>query len=833
MVHASSSVGRLVPLAGLGAILMCLWPASGFANSTQPSGAELERALERLGVVGNVLYVAAHPDDENTRLLAYFANEKLLRTGYLSLTRGEGGQNLIGAEQAPLLGVIRTQELLAARAIDAAEQFFTRARDFGYSKTLKETLAIWGRDEVLADMVWVIRRFHPDVIVTRFSPADHETHGHHTASADLAVAAFRAAADPQFHPEQLKYVTPWQARRVVWNDGRWDPKAGEDVSGLASLDAGGYNPVLGKSYGEIAAASRSMHKSQGFGAAPSRGVRLEYFKLLDGEPMKHSPLDGVDASWARVPHAEALMAAIKRAREQFRVSAPQAILPRLYEVAAALDALPDNPYRAQKRAELDEVIAACAGLFTEAYAKQPSSVPGGELAVTAVAINRSPASLKLREVRFAQGAPLPVNKPLIANEPMQLGRGITLPSEIEYANPYWLIDPPAGGLFTARDRSLIGLPEQPSPLEVEWVIAAGDRTLTIKRPIQYKWTDPVAGERRRAVEVLPPLTLHPAAPLLMFPDAHARELKVTVTAGLAAVAGNVQLELPSGWHAEPASRPFSLTPGAVAEVGFTVRPPAAAASGSLRAVAEVDGKRVARDVLRIEYPHIPIQTLTPEASVKLVRFDFQRKGTRIGYIPGAGDEVPQALRQVGYEVTPLSNEALAQQPLDHFDAIVVGVRAFNTNARLPAYHQRLMAYVAGGGTLLVQYNTKNWISNVPAEIGPYPFSIAWDRVTDETAPVTMAPHALLRGPNSISAHDFEGWVQERGLYFAESWDPRYETPLTMNDPGEAPKKGSLLIAHYQKGVFIYTGLAFFRQLPAGVPGAFRLFANLIAHAGKR
>jgi LmbE family N-acetylglucosaminyl deacetylase len=814
-----------------GIVVLAPFAALSAQPPRQPNAAELARAIDRLSVVGNVLYVAAHPDDENTRLLGWLANEKLARTAYLSLTRGDGGQNLIGSEQGPLLGLIRTQELLAARRVDGAEQYFTRARDFGYSKTPDETLAIWGRAEVLADVVWAIRRFKPDVIITRFSPKSVDTHGHHTASALLAEEAFHAAADPAFHPEQVKEVGVWQAKRIVWNKGVWNANPGEDLSAFLKLDVGAFNPALGVSYGELAATSRSMHKSQGFGAASTRGPSPEYFQVLAGDPMTHGLFDGVDQSWSRVRGAEKLRELFARARAQYRPEAPESAIPALLGAQAALDALPVNPWKAEKQHELGDVIAACAGLYVEATAADFSAAPGTELKVAVSAINRSGAQLALKEVRLPGGVVARLDQPL-GHEPFLLERAVTVPPETPFSNPYWLAEAPEPGLYRAPDPALIGLPEQPPALTVELVLRAGDRTLTVTRAVAYKWTDPVAGERWRPLEIVPAVMVNPATPVLMFPDAQPHALKVLLKAGVAKAKGVLAPELPAGWKAEPPSLPFALEDkGAEEELSFQVRPPAAPGSGKLRLVASVGEQKLARGVHRIEYGHIPIQTLFPEAEVKLVRFDLKKTKKRIGYIAGAGDEVAAALRQVGYEVTLLSDEALRNSPMTMYDAIVVGVRAYNTNIRLPYYKKRLMDYIKSGGTMVVQYNTTNRWSKPLPEIGPYPFEISQERVTDENAAITREPqdHPLLTRPNRILDEDFTGWIQERGLYFAGKWAKEYETPLSMHDPGEPARKGGVLVARYGKGAFIYTGLAFFRQLPAGVPGAYKIFANMISY----
>jgi LmbE family N-acetylglucosaminyl deacetylase len=820
-------------------VIVLAGTASAHAVSpNQPDSAHLLRAIERLSVLGRVLYVAAHPDDENTRLLAWLEDNQRVHAGYLSLTRGEGGQNLIGSEQAPLLGVIRTQELLAARGIDGAEQLFGLERDFGYSKTAEETLNIWGKDDALGDLVWAIRRFEPDVIITRFSPEDNETHGHHTASAILAVQAFHAAADPKAYPDQLRWVKPWQADRVIWNKGIFGPAKAGATDGFLAVDVGGFDPVLGQSPGEVAARSRSMHKSQGFGASPQRGPAMEYFKLLAGEPMTSSILDGVDLTWGRVADSKKLRAILSHVRAKFDVEHPAASVPALLEALEALESLPDSIWKTEKTAELAAVIAACSGVYVDATALEPTAVPGGEVKLTLTALNRSRVGWKLHSVKLL-GAETVLDKPMEENHVVTSERSAMLPHGTLSSNPYWLEEEPGPGRWKVRDINFVGMPEQPPVLEAELVFSVGTRRISLKRPVTYVWNDPVAGERRRPLEVLPPATLNPAESNLMFPDATPRNLTIVVRASRNSVAGTVTPQPPQGFQIEPSSLPFKLgEAGTEQTLTFRVKPPdlapgeSSTATGILKLQGSLQGGgSLDRSLVRIDYPHIPTQTLTPLAQVKLVRFNMRRAFKRVGYIPGAGDEVPAALRQVGYDVTTLSDAALANEALDSFDAIVVGVRAFNTNESLPRFHQRLMDYVSGGGTLIAQYNTQNRISRITGQIGPWPFNISQDRVTDERASVdALDPqNPILHVPNWITDADFKDWVQERGLYFADTWDEHYKPVFSLHDPGESAKKGALLIGAYGKGRFVYTGLAFFRQLPAGVPGAYRLFANLLAH----
>jgi LmbE family N-acetylglucosaminyl deacetylase len=837
----------------------CIFMASRLAPAAgppaQPNAAQIALGLRKLGVAGSVLYVAAHPDDENTALLAYLANGAQVRTAYLSLTRGDGGQNLVGSEQGPALGLIRTQELLAARRIDGAEQFFTRARDFGFSKSPEETLRIWGKDEVLADVVAVIRKFRPDVIVTRFSPGPAETHGHHTASAMLALAAFRAAADPKFHPEQLTAgVTAWQARRIFWNRSSFFVKPTDDLSGDVKLDVDDYNPLLGESYGEMAADGRSMHKSQGFGVARNRAPIVEYFHLLDsadpGESKATKPLGGIlagiDVTLKRFPGTARLRGLVARAITGFDPAGPVKSVPVLCAVDAALDQIPDAGWRAEKRREVRDLVLACAGLFIDATAADFRAAPGTPIELTATAVDRSSVAVTLDEVRLpfepaARAVKQALDRPKSdggAAKGFELKAAVTLPADLSPTTPYWLETPPDAGLYHA-DPALIGLPERASPVEVTFGFTIGGRRFTVSRAVSYKWTDPVMGERYRPFEVTPAVSVRPETSVLMFPRGTAQTLRVHLVAGVASATGRLRVEVPSGWTVDVPAPRFALgAVGSETVLPLNFFPNASAgphpAPVVAHIVAEVGEARLARGVVRIEHPHIPTQTYLAGTDVRLVPMDFAIGEKRIGYIPGPGDEVPASLRQVGYEVTILNEEALAgaAPALAHVDTIVIGVRAFNTVEwlRSERVHVLLMSYVHNGGTLVLQYNTNNRLAPLAAELGPWPFEIGQKRVTDETAAVTFTAgaHPALTTPNPIGPADFEGWVQERGLYFADKWDSRYETPLSMHDPGEPAQVGSLLWARYGQGTFVYTGLAFFRQLPAGVPGAYRLFANLLA-----
>jgi LmbE family N-acetylglucosaminyl deacetylase len=824
------------------AVVAAILGVAGTANSADAppllspetmNAGEIQLALQKLNVLGRVLYIAAHPDDENTNLMAFWANGSLYDAAYLSVTRGDGGQNLIGPELGERLGVIRTEELLDARRIDHARQFFTRAIDFGFSKTADETMHIWDHDKILADVVWVVRNFRPDVIVTRFSPEDEKTHGHHTASAILAREAFSAAADPNRFPEQLAFVKPWQATRLVWNTSPFfftNRNLPFDPTGLTVLEAGGYNPLLGKAYTEIAAASVSMHKSQGVGRPPLRGARKEYFKPLEGRPMTSSLFEGVDTSWSRVANSESVAAEIRQIISKFNPADPAASVPELLKLRQAMSGIQDESWIAEKKAQLDKIIAACLGLHVEASTATEAFTPGQTATIKLEAINRSNIPVTLQEVRFPNtGDSNKIDAALPSNELVTKDLSSRIPDDAPYSQPYWLRKPEALGTFAVDDQKLIGLPENSPALPVEIVLQVSGQELRYLVDTKYRTVDPVAGEVRNPVVISPPAFVNVGNSVFVFPTNDAKPVSVRVTAATGPVKGELKLAAPQGWEISPASIPVDLKAADAEMVAtFSVKPPNQTGEGTLRAIVSIDGRDYSLERVRISYPHIGVQTLMPPAQAKLVRADIRKKGERIGYIPGAGDDVPESLRQIGYSVKMLSEPEITAKNLAQFSAVVLGIRASNTQDRISNWLPELFAYVKEGGVAVAQYNTLADLKT--NQLGPYPLEISRDRVTDENAQVrVLAPNnPLMNIPNKITPKDFDGWVQERGLYFPNKWDPAWTPILSCNDPKEKPLDGGLLVAKSGKGFFVYTTYSWFRQLPAGVPGAYRLFANMLS-----
>ena len=785
----------------------------------------IEQELKKLPVLGSVLYVAAHPDDENTRLLAYLAQEKHYRTGYLSLTRGDGGQNLIGNEQGELLGLIRTQELLAARRVDGAEQFFTRAKDFGFSKGPEETLKIWDKEKVLGDVVWVIRKFRPDVIICRFPTTGEGGHGHHTASAILAQEAFAAAADPKRFPEQLKYVQPWQAKRLLWNTFNF---GGNDTTrpDQFKIDVGVYNTLLGKGYGEIAANSRSNHKSQGFGTAKQRGQSYEFFKTILGDAPHTDLMDGINTTWKRVAGGDAINIRVNDLLKTFNSAEPTKSLPLLMDIYASVQKLTDVYWKTQKIKELNLMIPACAGLWLESYALSPTYALGDSISILNQVINRSGSNIKLVGIE-AGDQKSTFSTLLPANQTISLD---SKTDAKKITQPYWLDGAQIHESYPVANQELVGYPENPDPGTVNWQFIIYGHLLSLQRQLMYKYVSPVRGEVYQPLEITPPVTANLDQQVYIFSNNQPKQMVVKLKS-FTNSSGSVSLKAPAGWKITPANASF--TGKKLGDEWTAVFSVTSSANGknetdTIQAVTQVNGKTFTQGIHQIIYDHIPNITYFPPAQAKLVKVDLKVSGKRIGYLPGAGDLVPEALRQVGYQVSILSENEILNGNLANFDAIIIGVRAFNINSRLMVEEPKLLEYVKNGGNLLVQYNTNaNLVTN---QIGPYPFRIVNVRVTDENAPVSLLnPNdPVLNYPNKITSQDFKGWIQERGIYFATDIDPKYRTVLAMNDPNEQPNKGALLVADYGKGRFVYTSLVFFRELPAGVPGAYRLFINLIS-----
>jgi LmbE family N-acetylglucosaminyl deacetylase len=794
------------------------------------SSADILQQIKKLEVFGSVLYVAAHPDDENTRLLGYLANERKFRTGYLSLTRGDGGQNLIGDEQGIDLGLIRTQELLSARRVDGAEQFFTRAFDFGYSKNPEEAMKIWEHDKILADVVWTIRKFKPDVIITRFPTTGEGGHGHHTASAILAGEAYDAAADATKFPEQLKYVTTWQAKRLLWNTFNFGGNSTQREDQF-KIDCGVYNPILGKSYGEIAAESRSRHKSQGFGVPAQRGKNIEYFATIKGEKPVNDLMDRVDSSVYKTAEAKEYFSLVNDVIKGYDFSAPKNSINKLQSLEGV--AAQFSFVHSSKKTLIQNIIASCAGVFMEVTAINQLNVIGDSMKLKFSFINRTGVNIENVLVKY-DGRNFVLDS-LKKNESKEVLTTLKVDKERSVTQPYFLEKPMNIGTYNA-DLEDIGKPQN-DLLSANFSMQINGNNYSFNIPIMYKYTDPVKGELYEPVQIVSPVFINAFPNLLIFSTDKKNEKKTVQYTIQSNIVLNEKVKFYSTINKESKlifDSTLFISKTAKGNIANTlngndfVNNSTTSVGGELTAASMFEHQYTS--LKKISYDHIPDIFYNYQDRIKVLKIDLKTAGSKAGYIVGAGDKVPQALEQMGYTVTMLTEKDIIASNLKQFDVIITGVRAYNVHAWLSNVHPILMQYVKDGGVLLTQYNTNNQLGPVKASMSPYPFTISRNRITDETAAVNflLPTHPALNFPNKITEKDFDGWIQERSIYNAEKIDSSYKRILSMKDPGEAAQDGSLIVVDYGKGKYVYTGLVFFRELPAGVGGAYRLFANLIA-----
>lgn len=802
----------------------------------KPNTSEIYEAIKKLNFLGSVLYLAAHPDDENTRLISYMSNQVKARTAYLSLTRGDGGQNLIGPEIGELLGVIRTQELLTARQIDGGEQLFTRANDFGYSKHPDETLEIWNKEEVLSDVVLAIRQFQPDIIINRF---DHRspgsTHGHHTSSAMLSIEAFDISNNKSAYPNQLKTTSLWQPKRLFFNTSWWFYGSQEkfekaDKSSLLELDLGVFYPLNGLSNNEIAALSRSQHKSQGFGNTGTRGSEMEYIELVKGQmPKDESNLfEGIDTTWNRVKGGEAIGQIMQQVEANYDFTNPSTSIPKLVEAYQLIKNLENTHWRTYKTKEIKNIIYACAGLYLEATSATSQATPGETVKLNIETINRSTYPIKLETIS-CNNTTITKQLALTENNGFDFHEILEIPRNQKPTTPYWLTEKGTLGMYQVSEDSLRGKPETPRVFKVSFKLIFDKTPITFTKPVIYKTNDPVKGEVYKPFEIIPEASVKISEKVIIFENSQAKDIPVIVKAGRDKLQGTLSLNYPKEWNVSPEKQEVQIANnGEENTFVFRVTPPENQHEGLLIPVMTVNGKNYSKELIEIDYDHIPYQTVLLPSETKIVRLDIQKKGENIGYIVGAGDVVPESLKQIGYKVTLLKPEDINPETLSRFDAVVVGIRAYNTLETLKFKQQQLFDFVSNGGNMIVQYNTNHQLK-VDA-LAPYKLELSKDRVTDEHSEVKFLEpkHPLLNSPNKITQEDFKGWTQERGLYFPDKWSKEFTPILSMHDKGESAKKGSLLVAKYGKGYYIYTGLSFFREFPAGVPGAYRLFANMLS-----
>ncbi|WP_223605549.1 PIG-L family deacetylase [Chryseobacterium sp. OSA05B] len=811
------------------------------AQQVRPSkSSEIYRELKTLKQLPKVLYLAAHPDDENTGLLSWLINDQNVETGYLSLTRGDGGQNLLGTEQGASLGLIRTHELLEARKLDGAQQFFTRAIDFGFSKNTTDTFKQWDEDSIIADVVWVIRKFRPDVIICRFPPTAAAGHGQHAASAVVAEKAFKLAGDKTAFPDQLKYVNVWQPKRVLWNTFRFGG-VNTTAENQLKVTVGQYDAQLGMGYGELAGLSRSLHKSQGAGTQSVAGIRTEYFAHVTGEPAKTTLFDGVVKTWTAKGNAD-IDQSLDQIISAFNFNEPNSSLPALLALRKRVMALKDLDLKKDKITALDKIILSCAGFMGEVVTNQAEAVAGDHYNFRLNLISRAANHVVLDNVKWLTQSES-FNRKLSKDSLITIQHDIQIPADAALTEPYWLAKSPTNAAtFSVPSDTLIGLPETESPLNV-WVgLKIGSENFQVKLPLSFKKLDPVRGDVVEALRIVPALELKFTQPLYVVKENEDLHLSLNVKANSSNKFSNGKVNLMYNGERLGGADLNSLN-GKDTTIDYVIPKTKLAAIHSSR--LQLDANFVAGGVtynkkqVLIQYPHLPSLQYFAPATVTVMKGDIQAKVKKVGYIEGAGDFIPEFLRMAGTQVDVLKEEDFygnlgesggnsSQNKLSQYDAIVLGVRANNTEKKLGRWMPFLWSYVKAGGNLVMQYNTNQ--DTTVDQLGMYNFSIANKRVTEENAAVTFLNpnHKLLNFPNKITEDDFKGWVQERGAYFPAQWDAAYEPLFEMHDTGEEPLQGSTLYAKYGKGNFIYTPLAFFRQLPAGNIGAARLFFNFLS-----
>ena len=781
----------------------------------QPDAAQIKLELKKLNSLGSVLYLAAHPDDENTRAIAYLVNDRFITTGYLSLTRGDGGQNLIGPEIRDQLGLIRTQESLSARRIDGGQQFFTRAIDFGYSKTAKETFEIWNKQEVLSDVVRVIRQFQPDVILTRFPPDERAGHGQHTASAMLAQESFEMSNNPAVFPDQVKELGTWQVKRVLVNTGRWwNQTINETTPGVLTMNVGTFNALLGKSSSELAAESRTQHKSQGFGSPGRRGDALEFFEQMKGEKAEKDIFEGIYTGWSRLKGGEKIQPLVEKVIRDYLEENPAASIPLLLQIRKEISQLDGSVWKTRKLADVNTLIQNCLGLFVEVTSDFYWVAPGGQVTSGFEILNRSDGDVKLTTIQSPDlGFDTLLSTVLKNDIPLVFKNKKTISAGKSYSGPYWLRERHDQGLFTVSDAHLIGKPEGDPAVNFHFTFLVNAEKLVVSCPLVYKWTDPVKGELTRPFEVVPPVFINLSDKVFVFPDQSPKQITVLAkSASEKMLSGSIKLSVPEGWKTDPASAPFELKKrDEEMAVTFKVFPGKRELTASVKAIAEMGDRQYDQSIQLINYDHIPVQTVLPKAEARVVRLDLKKEGAVVGYIKGAGDEIPAGLRNMGYQVWEMKDEEVTPENLKKLDAVVLGIRALNTNERIRHFMDYLLIYVKNGGTMIVQYNNNFGLEMDADKIAPYPLSLSRDRVTEEGSEVRILKqdHPALNYPNKISTKDFEGWVQERGLYFPNKWDSQFEALISINDDGESALDGGLLVAKYGSGHYVYTGLSFF------------------------
>ena len=801
---------------------------TAFAKASVPSSS-IYVQLQKLHSLKRVLYVAAHPDDENTRALAWFSLGEKAETAYFSLTRGDGGQNLIGNELGDALGVLRTQELLAARSHDHAKQYFSRAVDFGYSKSAEESFEKWGKDVLMSDLVLMIRRFKPDVIITRFPPDKRAGHGHHTASAILALEAFDKANDPNYLPEQVKEHGTWKTTSVYWNSSYWwnadIAKTAKNNPNYIVQNIGGYSSLLGKSYNEIGTLGRSQHKCQGFGNLLERGEQIEYFEYLKGEKLENSFFDLNKRDWFGITKSN-IEGKLEKLLKDFNFQNPEENIPALLDILKGLNKIIYPELREEKIALCKEIIAQCLGLNLELLGTDYAFAKGDKINLELVALNRSNLNIDIKTIKLNDGTSIEINDGMQEN--IEYKKVIELNNNYDLSTPYWL-QQAHGNLYKFRDQTNLLRPKNRPAIHGELTLLIKEQEVSFPIEADYKWSDPSYGERRRPIVIAPKITASVDKQILIAKPGITKEIVVNLHNYSSKYKGLLNINVPEGWTLENAQHQVEFTKlheekNLILKLSATEK----AISGKL-SIIDSEGNNIF-SASEISYDHIPTQVIFEKVSMQCIPLDVKIKANKIAYIKGVEDAVPDAIRELGLTVDEYEVDDLSTLNLNDYNTVVLGIRIYNVHPELSNFNSEIADFVKLGGKLIIQYNTASRSGNFQP-FTPLPFKIGRNRVTEEDAPATILypKHPIFTTPNTITDKDFNNWVQERGLYFAENYKDNYQALISWSDSKEDAQEGALIVANYGEGEVIYTGISFFRELPNGVIGAYRLFANILSY----
>lgn len=765
------------------------------------------------------MYLAAHPDDENTRIISWLTHEKHVDAVYLSLTRGDGGQNLIGTEKGEMLGLLRTQELLEARKIDKGRQWFTRALDFGYSKTATETLKFWDKQKILADVVWAIRKNKPEIIITRFDPnSNGETHGHHTASAILAMEAFDLAADPKAFPEQLKYVKPWKVKRMFYNTSWWFFGSKEnfeksDKSDLYPINVGNYYPLLGISNNEISSKARSKHACQGFGMALERGTDLEYLKFLKGDKPKSTDIfEGISLTSENA----AIKSQTDKTIAEFDFKKPKSSLNNVLNLYKTFK---ENSASPEKLNQVKDLLLKTQGIYFEWTTANAFGTLGEEIPTNLEITNRSNEALNMS----TDSKPA---KSISAGTSWKENQKLKI-ENTKISNPYYLQELPKNNLYVVNDPEEIGQPEISTAITKKITLNFNAEIIDFEIPLQQKTVNPSLGEIYEPFYTVPAFTVNLEQENFIFNN-QPKQITLEVENFAPNSTAKVFLKADQNWKISPSQTLQFKEIGEKKKHQFSLEPLSKNANSTLIALVESNGKSYNQSLNVVEYPHIKRQIWLKNADAKIQNLDLKIPAVKIAYLKGSGDDVPASLRAIGLKVDELDLKNWNASLLKNYDVIILGIRIFNTQPEMNLVNNDLWKFIENGGTVINQYNTNRGL--LTNEIAPFDLKLGGSRISEEDSKLKMLipNHPVFSTPNKITDKDFEGWVQERGLYFADSWDQNLIPLLEGNDTGESPKTGILLAGKYGKGTYVFTGLSFFRELPSGVPGAYKLFMNILA-----